>query len=331
MAVTTTTQIDPGKEFYFVERMLRTGRPFLLHDKFGRKLSFRSRNGMKIKLREYDDLAIADAPVAEGVTGASVQQTKTDFEATLQQYHNWVEITDVAEVVNVESVRTEVSMKLGINMNETIDAIYRDTLNGSSNAYRAAGVATRVLVNSIILLNDLKRIDRTMFANKARYITATTEGSQNANTTPIRPAYFVLTHGDMKYDIETLAGYDSVETYASQGKVYDSEIGRVGNFRFVLSQQAKVFPNEGAAVGAGTYISTGGANNDVYTSLIFGQDAYAYCPLDELTVQNIVKGFDSGGPENPVNNIMSIAWKAMTCLVVYHPLNMTRYESCATA
>lgn len=330
IAPTTTAVIDPGNTYFYVEQMLRAKQPYLLHDRFGRKLAFKSRSGLSIKLRQYDDFAVATTPTTEGYDPTPAVPSKQDFVAQLKQYKNWVEITDVLEATNIESVRAEVGRKLGENMGKTIDSVYRDYLVGGTSVYRAGGVASRNLIATGVSTAELRKIDRTMLGDDARYFTAIAKGDTATGTTPVLPAFYCLMHTDCKKDVAALTEFQNVSTYAGQTEVMESEIGVVENFRFVVSSNAKIFPDEGYTYSA-TYKSTSGSYNDVYPILIFGQDAYAYCPLDALNVSNIVKDFDSGGPENPTNSIMSIAWKAMTTVVIYHQLYMTRYEVLVTA
>ena len=91
----------------------------------------------------------------------------------------------------------------------------------------------------------------------------------------------------------------------------DNEIGAVGNFRIVLTTNAYTLANGGATVANGCY-STGGANCDVYKSLIFAKNAYGICPLDGDSFKTIVKK-NEGGYGDPLNQIAAtVAWKANT-------------------
>jgi N4-gp56 family major capsid protein len=333
MANVNTTTIDPGNTYFYVKNMLKRSLPYLVHDRFGKVVPYKRSNGKTIKFRRYNSLALANTPVVEGVLPAEASLSKTDIVATLKQYINWLEETDVADVTNIESVKTEMSDTLGENMGQTMDVVYRDSLGATTSIYRANAHSGTVVadtdINSVMAEDDLQRIDRLLVNNKAMYYAPMTKGSGSYATSPIRPAYYGIMDVDCKVDAEALTGWTSVEKYAGQTQTEPSEIGSYGNFRFVISQQALVEIDSGAAVGSG-YISTSGVLNDLYNTLIFGQDAYCICPLEGMNVQNIFKDFGSAGTNDPANQLMTMAWKAMTTLALTQELNMCNYKVCAT-
>lgn len=319
-----TTTFDPGNLYLYVRNMLARSRPYLLHDKFGETTSFTKRNGLQIKFRRHNSWAIANTPITEPITPPEAVPTKTDITATLRQYGNWVSETDVSVETNLEDLISEQSDCAGENQGETMDVVYRDLLMGGTSVYYGNNVANRAAVITHIEEADLDRIHRILFANKAKYFAAMTKGSTNVATTPISPSYFGLCHGDHLVDLQGLTGWKAVEKYAGQTQVYESEFGCYGPFRFVGSQQAKVYPNAGGAMGL--LKSTAGVLADIYPILIFGKNAYNLCPLDALNSSLIVKGFGSAGTEDPLNQIMTIGWKSMTTLCITQDLNMMRYE-----
>jgi N4-gp56 family major capsid protein len=324
-----TTSFDQATNYLFVRNLLARSKPYLMHDKFGGSTSFAKRNGMSIKMRRHESWNVANVPILEGVTPAEEAPTKTDITATLRQYGNWVGLTDVAVNTSLEDVAAEQSDCAGENMGETMDIVFRDLLMGGTSVYYGNNVAGRVNVITHVEEADLQRIHRLLFANKAMYFATMTKGSTNVATSPIAPSFFALCHGNHLVDLEGLTGWKGVEKYSGQTQVYDSEFGSYGNFRFVGSQNAKVYPDAGGA--AGLLISTTGVAADIYPILIFGKNAYDKVPLDTLNSRLIIKGFESGGTDDPLEQEMTVAWKAMTTLIITQDLNMYRYEVGCTA
>ena len=329
MALVTTAVVAPGVSEFFVRTMLKVGRPYLVHSIPSTKIPFESRTGLIIKLRRHDDLADALTPFLEGVTPAEANPTYADITATLHQYGNWMKFSDIADLVSVENLRAIYAEKLGANMAKTADSINRDLQVGGTQVRYANNVVNRAAVVTSIATGDLQAIDRVLLGNNAEYFTSMTKGDAKFDTTPIRPAYFVIGHTDCKRNIEGLTGYDSVERYSSQTQVYDSEIGRWGNFRFILTSNAKIYPDLGGAPGA--LKSTTGAACDVYPLLIFAKDAYAEIALEEGNVSNITQEFGSAGTEDPLNQEMSIGWKFLKTGAIISDPNLYRYEIGVTA
>jgi len=322
--------IDPGNEYLYIREMLEVGRPYCIHDMAGEKVSFKKRSGMKIKFRRHNLLDEMTTPGKEGVTGAPAPVSKDDITADLKWYKNYVKLSDVAVDTNVEDVRMIYSQRLGENMEDSRDLIYRDALLGGTSVYYGNNVANRGSVITKIEENDLEAIDRLLFDNKAKYFTSMTKGDTKFGTSSILPSYLVFAHGHTKKDWLALTGWVPVSDYAGQIHVYPSEIGNWNNYRVILTQHGKIEKDSGAAVGGSGLKSTSGANIDVYQTLIFAKGAYHFCPLDGSNVRNIVHDFGSAGSEDPTNDRMTIGYKYATCLAITQDLNMCRLETGAS-
>ena len=75
-----------------------------------------------------------------------------------------------------------------------------------------------------------------------------------------------------------LPGFTSVAEYGSRQPIVPQEFGTVENVRFITTPLLTPTANAGASA-TGKVLSTGGSNADVYKIAIFGQEAYAVCPL----------------------------------------------------
>ena len=154
---------------------------------------------------------------------------------------------------------------------------------------------------------------------------AMTTGSTNIGTQPILPSYWLLCHADVAVDIAALTGFRSVETYAGQVQTVMGEFGHIGvagcGVRCISSEDAGVDAGSGAS--GGSSVRETSSNADLYTTLVYGQDALGSVGLgtsytdgvyragDALEpVDVIVKAPSSTGTSDPYNEITTIAWKA---------------------
>ena len=80
-------------------------------------------------------------------------------------------------------------------------------------------------------------------------------------------------------------------------------------------------------------ITSAGASSDgraVYSTLIFGQDAYGSVELAGGTLQNIIKGLGSAGTADPLNQRATVGWKAWEGSGILQDEFIVRLESCAS-
>src|SRR5206468_4443222 len=160
----------------------------------------------------------------------------------------------------------------------------------------------------------------------AKFVRDMVMATTGIGTTPIRPAYVSLVHPDTEAQLEQIAGYTPTTAYSSAMKAEEDEIGAFRNIRFFKSTNCKVFPNAGAAIGADGMITTGGANNDVYATLVIGENAYGVCPLSGQAMQNIIKPLGSAGAADPLNQRATSGWKATTTTKILNEAWMVRIE-----
>lgn len=314
MATTTLTQIPAGIAAFYDRNLLERATPSLVHDKFGQSRPVPKGSSKAIKFRRYSALATATTPLTEGVTPASTQLAVTDITATLAQYGAFATLTDIVSLVTEDAVITEATDVLGEQAGETLDVIYRDILNAGTNVYYANGVAARVNVAAAPATADLDAITKTLKGQNAKRFTQMIQGSAKVNTYPIRPAFMAITHTDKVSEYENLTGWKSVEEYASQGEVDMNEAGAYKNIRFLETTNAKIFTGAGAA------------GVDVYSTLVFGKDAYGIVGLKgNRNIETVVKPLGSG--EDPLNQRATVGWKALATAKILNDSFMIRLET----
>jgi len=314
MATTTTTQIPAGIQAFYDRNLLERAVPALVHDKFGQTRSIPKGSSKSIKFRRYNGLTAATTPLAEGVTPTGSQLSVTDVTATVSQYGDFVTTSDMVSMTNEDAVVTEATDVLGEQAGDTLDIVYRDILNAGTNVVYANGVASRATVASAPLASDLDIVIKTLKGQKAKRFTQLIQGSAKINTYPIRPAYMAITHTDKISEYENLAGWKGIEEYASQGEVDMNEAGAYKNIRFLETTNAKVFAGAGASA------------VDVYSTLVFGKDAYGVVGLKgNRNIETIVKPLGSG--DDPLNQRATVGWKALATAKILNDAFMLRYES----
>jgi len=333
--ITTTGQIDPAVDAMYDRTLLERALPYLVHDRFGQRRPLKSNSGRTVKFRKFSALPTNTVPLQEGVTPAGQQLSKTDITATVQQYGDFVTVTDVVTWVNEDSVLMETAELLGEQAGQTLDLIYRDRLVGGTNVMYANNVAARGNITGaatgIANEKDLKWAVRTLVRANTRKWTSMIRPGTGVGSTPIRPAYWAITHPDVVTDLEDFSTlWTPVEKYAAQTQVMEHEVGAFSRgVRFVETTNAKIWPNAGGADG-NVLVSTGGTLCDVYATLIYARDAYGIVPLEGHAMENIRKPLGSAGAADPLNQRGTSGWKAMTTARILQELFMIRYETGAS-
>ena len=291
MAVTTTSQVDPGIQIYYDRVLLKRALPFLHYNKFGQLKSISKKSGDTIKFRRYNSLTVNPTPVAEGVTPSLQQLNKTDILAQVSWYMNGVAITDVIDLTVEDPVLTEATEILGENMGQVIDMVTRDILCATASYTNASG-GSNGQTPTEMTRSDIDAVVKTLVWNNAKPITEVQKASTGIGTAPIRAAYMSIIHTDLIDDLEKVSGFKSVAEYP-KGDGMEGEWGAVGNVRFLVSSVAHKSADA----------------TPKYYCLVIGKDAYGITDIKGGTAKTIIHGFGSGGVADPFNRLATAAWK----------------------
>ncbi len=251
--------------------------------------------------------------------------TFTDVVATVSKYGQFYIVNEEVDLYNPNGTTAELVAVLGESAGRSLNQLMRDIMEENSTQRYAGNVASDGAVGAVAVVGDLNYAINELTRNSARTFSPMTTGSQNIATAPILPSYWALVHPDVAYDIAGLTGFKSVETYAGQTATVMGEFGyysRAGRgVRFIMSEDASIDAGSGAAT-SGDFRSTS-SSNDLYTIVVYGQDAFGSVGLGERHTDGVYRAGDntggweliqhekgSGGVADPFNEISTIAWKA---------------------
>jgi len=306
--VTTSTVIPPAVSSYFDRRTLLRAQPALVFDKVAQRRSLAKRVGNTIVFRRYEKLSLALAALTEGVPPTGKPLSKTDISATLQQWGDFVTVTDYGKATVENDILKEASDVLGEQAGESMDALLRDVaVAGTTVFYGGAQTARANLTTTTHKVDTalLDRIIRFLQAQNAKQFTEMVAPGTKIATFGIRPAYWAITHPDVLFTLQELPGFISIEEYASD-KTMPNEVGAYKNLRFMSSTQSKVYLEGGGAVSGDV---KGTTNADVYTISFFGKEGIATVPMEGMSLENIIKPLGSAGVADPLNQLATSGWK----------------------
>jgi N4-gp56 family major capsid protein len=305
MATQTTllAGLSPEMKTYYDKKLLSRLVPNFVFGQFGQKRPIPKNGGKTIEFRQFTSLAPATTPLTEGVTPAGNSLNVLAKTATVQQYGDYIEISDVLDLTAIDPVLDETAELLGEQAAETLDTIIRDILAAGTNVQYANGRTARDQIASgdNLTVDEIRKAVRTMKRNKVKPV----DGGD----------YVAFVEPGTVYDLQSDPKWEEAAKYAGSKQIFTGEIGRLYGVRFIETPLAPKFAGQGA----------GGI--DVYATIIIGKDAYGIVDVaGSGSVQNIVKPHGSAGTADPLNQRATSGWKALFTAVRLEELAILRIE-----
>lgn len=346
----TYGDISPRTAAYVVRQLLDRAAPILLTEKFGQSRPIPTNSTKSAKWRRYFlsgatgsagngsgafYVPLATTPLVEGVTPAGNKLANVDYSVTLNQYGDYITITDVVMDTHEDRVLQEAVDILGEQAAYTLETIRFNVLKAGTNLFRlgAAGalVANRNQVAGPITLGVQRSITTALNRQNARRFTTVVASTPNYRTEPVEAAYVALVHPDLETDIRNMAGFIPTKLYGSTTP-WESEIGSVEGVRYLSSTIFTPWADTGAATSGGTtYRSTTGTYWDVYPIIYLARDAFGIVPLkgkDSITPMVVNP---KPAPGDPLGQRGTVGWKAWQAAVILQDAFLLRAEVCATS
>lgn len=307
------TGLSAEMKTFYSDTLIDMAEPKLVHDQFGQKQSIPKGKGKTIEFRKYDPLPKALTPLTEGVTPDGQKLNVGTVTAEVKQYGGYIELSDILQLAAIDNNLVQATKLLGGQAGRTLDTIVREVLSGGTNVQYAEGkVDSR---NALKGGNDDGNNDY-LTVNAIRMAVRTLK-NQNAET--IDGSFVGIIHPDVAFDLMNDPKWVNVKTYSDPEGIYQGEIGKIENVRFVESTEAKIFEK------------TGAGGRDVYSTLILGENAYGTTELAGGGLEHIVKQLGSAGTADPLNQRATAGWKATKAAVRLVENYMVRIETTASA
>ena len=337
----TYGDISPAVAAYAVVRMLKRALPLLVFEKFGQTYPLPTNSTQTAKFRRYfltgatgaagngtGDFytPLATTPLVEGVTPEGRQLSNQDYTVTLQQYGDYITITDVIMDTHTDNVLAEATDILGENAAETVETLRYNVLKAGTNVFYAGQVAGRPQVASTITRDDQRRVTTALNRQNAKKITSIVASRPDFNTKSVEAAYVAVCHSDLETDIRNMTGFKPVADYGPHTTPWEGEIGSVEQVRYIATTIAKPFADAGAAVGSTGLRSTTGTNIDVYPILFFARDAFGIVPLKGKSSMTPMVVNPKPAPGDPLAQRGTVGWKLWTATVILQEAFMVRLE-----
>lgn len=337
--IITSGDIDPRTPAHLSLKWLEVATPNLLIFSFGESEKIPRNSTTTWKARRYLALPTDEKKLVEGVTPVGSKLDYEDVELKIDQYGDWVPITDVVHDTHTDPVLQKATKALGQASGEMLQRIGISILCAGTSVFYANGTS-RSAVNTVPSKNLVRKVVKSLKRNRAMPVTEMLRSTPSYGTEPVKASYIACYHPDLTPDLEDCAGWVPAEKYG-QISPFPFETGSIGNLRFI--EQDTMLPYLGAGGTPGTGIAATDGKADVYPILVFAKEAFATIALKGYSD----KVADSKGkPVNPVKMLIvpvgepsksdplaqrgSVAYKTQWGCGITQDLNMCRMEVACT-
>ena len=307
----SATAVALEAQIFYDKTLLKRLLPNLLFAQFAEKSSIPKHGGNKVNWRKFNSLSAATTPLTEGVTPSGNNLTMAQVQATLHQYGDFIEFSDLVDLVGLDPILTEGAEVLGEQAGLTIDTVMREEYCKGTNVQYAGGKTATNLVTATDVINaaEVKKMVRTLKRN---------------NVKPFKGKYYVcVIDPDMAYDLQNDPDWKEANMNNHNGqRIYDGEIGELYGVKFIETTNLKVKNDAGAS------------SADIHCALCFGKGAFGMADIESQSAKSpsvIVKPLGSAGSSDPLNQRQTEGWKTYFAATVLDNLAVVRLECAVTA
>lgn len=303
--------------------------PYLVLEKYLDMKPLPSNSTKTAIFRRYEALEKATTPLTEGVTPVGKNMKYTDVQCTLQQFGDYVQLTDQIQDFHEDPVLQEYIGITAEQAAQTLETLRYNVLKAGTNVFYANGTA-RTDVNTALTLGLQRKVTRSFKRQNVAYITQQTSSTPNYGTTSVRASYIGLIHPDCENDVRALPGFKDAVDYGAKVPVDSFEIGSVEDVRYIRSTIFESFADAGGD--KGSMVSTTGVKADVYPILYLGAHCAASVPLKgkNAITAPIVRNPGTISDSDKLGQRGHVGWKAYFGAVILNQLFMARLECAAT-
>jgi N4-gp56 family major capsid protein len=207
------------------------------HSQFGKKVKMPEKSGVNVKWSRMSVPQAQTTPLQEDVDPTPILPSRTDLEATVVEYGARVRKSGWLDLTEVNQQNSELMEWLMDTFALTIDELDKQMLaTTASTVTCSSGSGTATDLNA----TDLDTVVQTLMNQDAEPITSMMKAATGQGTTPLMPSYVGIINTALWKTLKAVAGFREVKNYASQGDLYEGEIGATDRIRWIGTSRGYV-------------------------------------------------------------------------------------------
>ncbi len=281
-----TTGLTQHMSIYYDKRFLERAKLMLKHDIGAVVKPLPTNSGKTVYFNRMTPLAVATTPLTEATNPSDVDMTSTIVSATVAEYGNWTKVGSLYETTSIDvGLREHVDVHAQ-NAGETIDTLIKNELDGGGTEQVVNSKAvSAVTATDIIDGYEVRKSVLTLKKNKAMPF----ENGYFRSIVPVSVAQ------DLRGDSEWLDAY----RYTNTENIQNGLLGRLHGVEFFETNNETVAADDGSG------------NVDIYTTYVFGANAYGMVDIGSDSEPKIIyKRPSDSDTSNPLNMFSTVGWKA---------------------
>lgn len=312
MALTTSGTLSSTVKPYYEKQFLLRAEENFVYAQLGLPGRIPKGEGKTVVWNRFVNPTAKTTALTEGTDPTPAGLSATLLSATLAQYGNYEQVTDILDLTSIDNVIKSAIDLLAYEGALTIDTVIRDIVATGGTAL----IATAAYSNSAGFTptrNSINADDVLTVADVRRGVRLNKRFASKPHT---KDRYVAVAHPDVIFDLQGDTNWVNAHIYTEKGinSVYNGEAGEIYGTRFVSTNLAPVLTNSGSA------------GTEVYLTHIMGKDFFGVSKL-----QDIETYVDSPSPRSALRLYSDIGWKASFATKVLNDSFAARLETAASA
>lgn len=283
-SVSTTSSMTPTMKEWYDTELLENARPSLKYNQLGMQQFLPENHGDVVEWRKWNTIEKALKPLQEGVIPKGKPFGMTSTSVKLEQYGDYIAISDRLEMHAVDKALQGATEELGVAGGWTADTLTRNTLmTGTSVIFAdtldANGVPTSTPVGRYQLVAENNRLTPDSINKAVTFLKKQRAPFFEGNK------YVAVIHPSVTYDLRSNKDWLDVHRYDATREIFEGEIGELHGVRFIENNEAPIMVGENLFSDEQRYLSYSAySDSDTTGSSDFGvTSAYKVTVSETLT------------------------------------------------
>ena len=280
--LTSTSSLSGLMQTFYSRDFLDRVKLMTVYDVGAQKRSMPANSGKVVYFNRFDRLTPATTPLTSGTTPSTTTLSTTVVSATVAQYGDWAQVSDIFELTSIDAGLRESVAVFAQQGAETIDTLIQTELKSG---------ATSQLANAKSNITDIAATD-TVDGAEIRKAVRTLK--KNAAMRFEDGMYKAIINVSAAYDLMGDSEWLDASRYTDSSNIRNGELGKYGGVVFYETN------NE----------ATTSSTVTVHHTFVFGKNAYGIVDIGgSSNVEILVKTPSANDTSNPLNMYSTIGWK----------------------